>query len=195
MIKRLKTLIHDKNVQGDSMLLWVVLALIVVMSFQGHVNVLNQTSVVNEIQQQMDVSGLNALNDTVDQDRLRKEFVLSDLTTQEFDNEYGKRIIKQFKGEFLQKVSENDNVKNIKFRNIKVEPIFTDDEVLLSEHILLDAIVSVELETFGVYNPNDMEQLIFDVGQDGNTKLQSVRRNDDGRVELYLQNQTRIKYY
>lgn len=195
MVKRLKARIEKDDIRGDSMLLWVVLALIVVMSFQGHVNILNQTSLVNEIQQQMDVSGLNALNDTVDQDRLRKEFVLSDLTTQEFDNNYGKKITNQFKGEFLQKVGKNNNIKNVKFRSIKVEPIFTDDEVLLSEHILLDAVVSVELETFGVYNPNDMEKLIFDVGQDGNTKIQSIRRNKDGRVELYLQNQTRIKYY
>lgn len=195
MINRLKKVWSGDEVKGDSMLLWVILALLVVMSFQGHVNILNQTSVVNEIQQQMDVSGLNALNDTVDQKRLREEFVLSDLTTQEFDNEYGKKIVKEFKSEFLQKVGNNDNIKNVRFRNIKVEPIFTDDEVLLSEHILLDAIVSVELETFGVYNPNDMEQLIFDVGQDGNTKIQSIRRNENGRVELFLQNQTRIKYY
>lgn len=192
MIMKIKSKLQEKR--GDSMLIWVVLSLIVVMSFQGHANILNQTSMVNELQQQMDISGLNALNGTVDFNNLREEVVLGDLTKHEFDTTYGKDIEKAYRQELINKVAGNPNITSLDFVNTKVEPISTPHGKLGSEHILLDSVVSVKLKTFGNYNPNDGEELIFEVGQNGSTKLRSVRRNDDGSVELFLQNQTRIKY-
>lgn len=182
------------NKAGESVLLWVVLALIAITGFQGHVNILNQSSVLYEIQQQMDVSGLNALNSTIDLERLRKEDVHDGMTEEEFEDEYSRKIDVAFRKELTDKVHINDAITSLDIKNVSIEPLFTNEGAVGEQHILLDAIVKVTLSTFGTFNTSDGEELEFEVGKNGNTKITSVIRNPEGEMEIYLQNQTRLKY-
>lgn len=179
------------------MLLWVVLVVIVVMAFQGHVNILNQTSTVNTFQQQMDVAGLNALNKTIDINRLqREEELFGELTRREFIAEYGSDIETAFREELYTNIPRNRQIADVEVLSTYVDFIRTDDGALGTEHILLDGVVRITMNTFGMYNPHNEDELLreFEMGQGGSTRVSHVRQNSEGQVQLFLQNQTRLQY-
>lgn len=177
--------------RGDLSLLWVVLALIVVTAFQGHVNILNQTSVVNELQHQMDISGLNALNKTLDVNQIRlDEELFGQLTEEEFLQEYEKDIQKAFEKELFKNIPLNDQIEDVEImEKPEVGFIRTEDSAVGTEHILLDVVVRITMNTFGKYDPYEDG----DTWEGGKNKV-FTRQTKDGQVQLYVQNQTRMQY-
>lgn len=183
--------------RGDAMLLWVVLAVIVVMAFQGHVNILNQTSTVNEFQHQMDVAGLNALNKTIDINRLqREEELFGPFTEQEFIQMHNREIHRAFREELYTNIPRNSQIADVHVLNTHINLLRVTNSNVGQEHIFLDAVVRITMNTFGVYNPHNPEELLreFEMGRGGSTKVTHIRRNREGQVQLFLHNQTRLKY-
>lgn len=183
--------------RGDVALLWVVLALIVVTAFQGHVNILNQTSVVNEFQQQMDVSGLNALNKNIDIVKLQqKEDLFGTPEGDHFLANYEKAIIKSFKEDLYKSIRTNDHVTNVEVISTQTEFIRTEAGKTGNQTILLDGVVRITMKTFGTFHQFDEDDLLeeFALGNGGNTTVQAVRKTTDGQVQLFLHNQTRMNY-
>lgn len=197
--KRALQAYRDKHTskRGDAMLLWVVLAVIVVMAFQGHVNILNQTSTVNEFQHQMDVAGLNALNKTIDINRLQQEEELfGPFTEEEFLSNYSRDIRRAFREELYTNIPTNSQIANVEVMNTHLSFLRINDGNLGSEHIMLDGVVRITMNTFGMYNPHDTDELLreFEMGRGGSTKVTHIRRNQEGQVQLFLHNQTRLQY-
>lgn len=192
-----------KEKRGATALLWVMLGFIVVLSFQGHVNISNQQSVVNELQQQMDIAGLNALNRTIDiqQLQLHEDLFNSKLTNEEFLENYGHDIKQAYREELYTSIPVRGAVKDVQIMEgalgdgLKVEFIPAPDDGLVgAEHILLDAVVRVTMESFGNFRETEEETLLFELGSNGSTRLTSIRRNVDGNIDLFLHNQTRLQY-
>ena len=195
MIKRLKEKTRDKK--GDVSLLWVLLGFIVILTFQGHVDVLNQQSIINDVQQKMDVAGLNALNSTVDIQELQRneDLFQKKLTNEDFKEHYEHDILQTYRDELYSSIAISGIFTNVEILSNNVEFISAPDEgVLGREHILLDSVVRITMKGFGNFKQNDGEQLMFELGQEGNTKVTSIRQNNEGFVELYLHNQTRLQY-
>lgn len=195
MIKRLKEKTRGKK--GDVSLLWVLLGFIVILTFQGHVDILNQQSIINDVQQKMDVAGLNALNSTVDIQELQRneDLFQKKLTNEDFKEHYEHDILQTYRDELYSSIAISGIFTNVEILSNNVEFISAPDEgVLGREHILLDSVVRITMKGFGNFKQNDGEQLMFELGQEGNTKVTSIRQNNEGFVELYLHNQTRLQY-
>lgn len=178
---------HGKK--GGVALLWVVLALVVIISFQGHVNILNQTSIVNEFQQQMDMAALNALNRTVDIDAMqREEELIGDMTREYFMENYEDDIKQAFNQELFSGFEVGGDIHQVSIMETTVD--FVQDYYY--EYISLDTVVRVTVNHYGNFETASQDAT-FDVGVDGNTKVYA-RRNEDGRVDLFLHNQTILQY-
>ena len=180
--------------KGRTALLWVVLALVMVMTFQGHVNILNQTSVVNELQQQMDIASLNALNRTIDIEQLhRDEELFGDMTRAEFLDLYEDDIKRAFSTEIFKNIRVDSNpIMGLGIVDTNVDFKRTEEHAVTREHIIFDTVMRVKMKHFGQFETNK-EDAVFDIGEGGTTKVYA-RRDEDGYVDLILHNQTVLQY-
>lgn len=189
--------VEEKSKKDGVALLWVVLGFIVILTFQGHIDILNQQSIVNEVQQKMDIAGLNTLNKTINMEDIHRYEDLFDtkMTNEAFIEQYEADIIQNYRKELFNSLTISGIFTNVEILDTHVEFISAPDEGTIGiEHILLDGVVRVTMTSFGNFNQNDGEQLLFELGSEGNTKITSIRNKPDGKVELYLHNQTRLQY-
>ena len=203
MIKEITNKRTKDKKRGDTALLWALLGFLAIITFQGYINMLNQQSVVNELQQQMDVSGLNALNRTIDIEELQKHEDLFNkkMTNEEFLKDYEHKIKQSFREELYNAIRIGGPIKDVKIMEgaygdgLRVEFIPAPHEGTIGrEHILLDAVVRITMENLIDYDERQGEALVFELGRDGNTKITQIRQNVDGTIDLYLHNQTRLQY-
>lgn len=185
------------NKKGEGSLLSVVFVTIMAMTFISFTNIIQHTSVVNEFQMQMDMSGVNALNSNINTERLSIEEDIS--YSGEEQEELRMNILETFEEELYGNAPQWNDIQNV--RIIHTDVSFTTEERsadlgLYTQHILLDAVVAITVPKSSGYNPREADNLMeeFNVGFGGTSQVTAIRESGENYLELMVHNQTRLQY-
>lgn len=193
-----------KKKKGAYSIITVTLALIMVLSFTGYTDILTKTYTLNEVQQRLDTSGLNTLNESIDTDRL----VLEELALDE-NNKVGNgykltttfknKVETKYKQEVYKQIKTNDTVKNIQVRRVNVtmddSTWGTGVEGQSYPQLTLDAVIYLEVDKshqFDLGGTNTKE--FYDAQSGTNFSIQMVDSKEDGVEAMLVRSSTRVVY-
>ncbi|WP_260857516.1 hypothetical protein [Bacillus thuringiensis] len=195
-----------KNVKGVFSILVVITVFIVLLSIMAFSDIASKSWAVNEIQSIMDTSGMNALQTTVDTNKLRAEIFSID-NKNEMDTEtddvslsdYERKISAKYKDEIRKHVKTNKNIVALNVEQVKVD--WGKDTWGLGEtqkkrpQIVLDTVSKVRIKSSSYFD--DLGGLTKDMYNARNGSNFTVTYNgqkSDGTVELIIRSVTRMVY-
>lgn len=195
-----------KNVKGVFSILVVITVFIVLLAIMAFSDIASKSWAVNEIQSIMDTSGMNALQTTVDTNKLRAEIFSID-NKNEMDTEtddvslsdYERKISAKYKDEIRKHVKTNKNIVALNVEQVKVD--WGKDTWGLGEtqkkrpQIVLDTVSKVRIKSSSYFD--DLGGLTKDMYNARNGSNFTVTYNgqkSDGTVELIIRSVTRMVY-
>lgn len=207
MMKKLKNkLEHRQSKKGAYSIIIVILSLILVLSFVGYTDVMRKSYVMNEIQQRMDTSGLNALNSSIDIERLKYEELAID-ENNKIDSQhntavltnYKNKITEAYKKELYNNIRTSDLITKLEVKRVSVDfdnniwGAGTSADTL--PQITLDSVVAIKMKNssqFDIMGTNKQE--FYDARSGQNFSITVQGQAEDGYTELIIRSSTRIVY-
>lgn len=195
---------RQRNKKGAYSILTVMLALIMVLSFTAYVDIMQKSFVMSEVQQRLDTSGLNALNDSIDTSRLRLEELAVDADNRVSKNgglrtDFKNKIVRQYQEEVYKQIKTNDVIKDIQVRHVDVTLSNStfgtgrDGEAL--PQLTLDSIVYLKVRNSQEFDlGGTTRQEFYDAQSGQNFAIEVVDTAEDGTVGMLIRSSTRVVY-
>lgn len=217
-MKAIRNKIIEKlnNIKGAYSVMITILILIMVMMMTGYVDIMHKKWALSEVQTIMDTSGINTLQNQVNNSALRAEiFSLNNDSDDITDQDYADRATETFTPQAQQKYksdmalyykAELDN--QIKGRtNVteydveRVDVTFSYDKWGLGEtqrklpQITLEAVVRMKVKQSGVFdNIESIQRTMYSSRNNANFTVTYDGQAEDGQTELIVRSVTRLVY-
>lgn len=204
MINKINKILNNRK--GAFSILAVILIFIVVLSITAFTDITSKSYVLNEIQGNMDISGVNALQSSIDIIRLRAEQLATDgsnnadTTTGSLNlSNYKTKINNAFDTELKKRISNNSTIVRVQQLNYKVD--FTYDtwgfgtsskkrpQIVLDETYKITIRASSKFDTI-----TPIAKSMYSARQGSNFSVSYGGTNEDGNVELIVRSVTREAY-
>ena len=205
-----------RNQKGAYSILSAVLILTMVTAMMGYIDILNKKWAVNEVQTIMDSSGINTLQNQVNNKALRAEIISLDPNAGNIDGGdfadtttggFSASAQQKYKSDmalYYQKEIDNQikNGTNITDYNIeRVDVVFSYDNWGLGEttrklpQITLDSVVRMKVKTTGVFDDMlGVSRTMYSARNNANFTVTYNGQTDDGETELIVRSVTRLVY-
>lgn len=200
----MKNIRERMNKKGAYSIIIVMLALIMVLSFTAYADIMQKSYVLNEVQQRIDTSGLNALNESVDTSRLRLEELAVDSQNRVSKNgglrtDFKQKIERKFKEEVYKQIRTNDTVKTVQVRHVDVSlsnsTFGTGQEGQSFPQLTLDSVIYMEVkqsQEFDMGGTNTQE--FYDARSGSNFTITMADNPSDGTAGMLIRSSTRVVY-
>jgi hypothetical protein len=196
-----------KNEKGAFSILAVILVFIVVLAITAFTDITSKSYVINEIQGNMDISGINALQGSVDTLRLRAEQLATDASSKadtgtgalQMSSSFKANIDNRYDTEFRKRISSNSTITKIEHMGYKVD--FTYDvwgfgtSAKKRPQIVLDETYKITIRTsskFDVLSP--VTKSLWSARETTGFTVSYGGTNSDGNAELIVRSVTREVY-
>lgn len=194
------------NKKGAFSILAVILVFIVVLTITAFTDITSKSYVINEIQGHMDISGVNALQNSIDTLRLRAEQLATDSANKAdtgtgalSTTNYKTKINALYDTEFKKRVSSNSTIVSVQQLNYKVD--FTYDtwgfgsSTKQRPQIVLDETYKVTIRASSKFDTiTPIAKAMYSARQGSNFSVSYGGTNADGNVELIVRSVTREVY-
>ncbi len=195
-----------RNTKGVFSILIVITVFIVLLAITAFSDIASKSWAVNEIQSIMDTSGMNALQTTVDTNKLRDEIFSIDKEN-EIDTEinsvnltdYERKISAKYKEEIRKHVKTNKNIVALNVEQVKVD--WGNDTWGLGEtkkkrpQIVLDTVSKVRIKNSSYFDDlGGLSKDMYNARNGSNFTVTYNGQKEDGTVELIIRSVTRMVY-
>lgn len=204
MINKIKKILNNKK--GAFSILAVILVFIVVLAITAFTDITSKSYVINEIQGNMDISGINALQNSIDTLRLRAEQLATDSANSADTNtgamltsNYKSKINSAFDTELKKRISSNSTIVGVQQLNYKVD--FTYDiwgfgtSAKKRPQIVLDETYRITIRASSKFDTiTPIAKAMYSAREGSNFSVSYGGTNGDGNVELIVRSVTREVY-
>jgi len=205
-----------KSNKGAYSILSAVLILTMVTVMMGYLDILNKKWAVNEIQTIMDSSGINTLQNQVNNQTLRAQIISLDPDSNDVqDGDYADVVSGDFSasaqqryqsdmalyyhGELEHQMTNGTNVTEYEVERVDVS--FTYDTWGSGEsqrklpQIVLDSVVKIRVQTTGLFDDMlGVSRTMYSSRNNESFDVEFAGLTDDGQTELIVRSVTRLIY-
>jgi hypothetical protein len=186
-MKKVKSFFSKK--EGTFAILYVILIFVGILVIVGFTDVLVRNYTIDEVQSNMDVSGVSALQAGVDKTKLRVgKFEVDDHA-----------VISKYKQMMQNQLKNADKIKSFTFVRTKVE-LYNSDFGLGNTNrkrpqALIDSTMVIVVDSSQMFDliPGAY-QSYYNSFDDSTLDVNYLGKNDDGKVELSIRSVSRIVY-
>lgn len=213
-MKKFKRLIREKK--GAYSILAAILILVMVTIMTGYLDILNKKWALSEVQTVMDSSGINTLQNQVNNKALRAEILSLDSNNSNIEDgdyanktdnsfsvskqqKYKSDMAKYYKQEIDRQIKNGTKVTNYDVERVDV--IFTYDDWGLGEtkkklpQITLDSVVRMKVATTPYFdNITNISRTMYSSRNNANFTVTYNGVDSDGQTELIIRSVTRLVY-
>jgi hypothetical protein len=187
IMKSLKRLLNNKD--GGFSILFVILIFIGIIVMVGFLDITVRSYTINELQSNMDVSGVSSLQSGIDKTKLRVEI---------FDVD--KHIVEaNYKKMISERLNEAENIESFHFIKTDVETFNSDFGLGKSSktrpQALLDSTIVIVVDNSQMFDlvPGSYK-MYYDSKSSDYFEIQYNGKTDDGKVELIVRSVSRLVY-
>ncbi|HCL4480277.1 TPA: hypothetical protein N2D99_002365 [Clostridium botulinum] len=205
MVEKIKKKIKEKK--GSYSIISVIVVFIVVLAITAFADITSKAWTLNEVQSIMDISGVNALQSTIDTKILRDEIFGTDkdngvdTTTGNVTlGDYKTKIVNKFIIEMNKYVKTNNNIVAFNVERADVDFTYNDtwglgDSAKKRPQIVLDTVSTIRIKNSSKFDTlNGITKSIYSSRNNNTFTVTYAGTKEDGTIELIIRSVTRIVY-